>query len=332
MSIPSSRFTKAFERFKKSRFNMPVAFVMVFLLDIALLWISIYSSTDACMARILMSLITLFGFVWLGVNDPKKLMILATAIFLAIVPIHAVMYADALCSLEYPDHMDPDKYVMSEVNVEPYLGNGEMRYFNFTAVVPGNAENVSIELKVMDGTYAGKIYYDENMTRYNGTNETVFYSNVELGPGTYVFSVYAYENGKIVNDTGLYYFYGPQNLERNDFIITVLPYSLIKIFLEIGGLTYILVGMYWWTRIASRKRKEALTVTKEEGEMIKCPVCEHRIPYGTRTCPYCNAELEYDEEQEGKGEKESVEDKIEEKDGTRSTVGHEGEEEAKEES
>jgi len=42
------------------------------------------------------------------------------------------------------------------------------------------------------------------MERYNGTNETIFYSVVELDRGTYVFSVYVYENGEMVNGSGLF--------------------------------------------------------------------------------------------------------------------------------
>jgi len=85
-------------------------------------------------------------------------------------------------------------------------------------------------------------------------------------------------------------------MEKQDFVIFSLKYSVIHIFLQIGSLTYILIGMYWWTRVASERKREALTVRKEEGNMIECPVCEHKIPFGTKTCPYCSAELRYEED------------------------------------
>jgi len=158
MNIPSSGPKGSFESFKKSRFSMPVAFVMVLVLDMLLLWISVNSPEDACLAGILVGMISIFGFVWLGVNQPRKLAILATVIFLIMVPAYSVMYADALYSVQYPDTIDPDYYVVSEVSVDPYVGSASTQEFNFTAVVPGNATNISIDLKVMSGTNLGTLY------------------------------------------------------------------------------------------------------------------------------------------------------------------------------
>ena len=281
---------------EEKRLNMPLAFALVLLTNLGLIWISVNSPQDACMAGILMGVISFFGFVWLGIKEPKKLAILATVIFLIMVPAYSVMYTDALYSVQYPDSIDSEHYVVSEVNVEPYIGGNSRQSFNFSAVVPGQASNITIRLKVMSGIDMNKQYYEGWMERYNGTNETTFYSEVQLDRGTYIFSIYVYNNSKLVNNTGSFFFFGPQNIEKNSFMLVSLPYSALHIFLQIGGLTYILIGMYWWTKVARRQKKEALTVRKEEGEYIKCPVCERPIPYGTRTCPYCGAELEYDEE------------------------------------
>ena len=299
---------EAFQRFKESKLNLPVAFLIVLLLDIVLLWASVNSPADACLAGILISLISVFGFVWLGVKEPKKVLISMTVVFLILSPVYATMYTDALYSLDYPMDTDPVNFGISQVDVRPYVGSASTQSFNFTATVPGNASDTYVRLKVMGARDIESTYYDSNMSRINGSGSTMFYSNVELGPGTYVFRLVVYRNGSLVNGTDQIYYFGPQNLEKSEFFTLFIPYSFITIFLQTGGLAYILAGMYWWTRIARGKKKEALTVRKEEGEMAKCPVCEHKIPYGTRTCPYCGAELEYDEENKDEKEEAGTED------------------------
>jgi len=309
MSALSSGLSESFERFKKSILRFPVSFLLVFLLDIALMRMSIADPANACFVTIIIGLITVFGFVWLGVNEPKKLIVLVTVVFLSIGPVYAVMLADSLYDIQYPDTLDAERYGLSEVDVNPYIGDFGTDSFNFSAKIPGYANDTDVKLKIMDGRNLFTVYYEGNMTRMNGTNETIFYSNVELEHGTYCFRVIVYKHQEVVEGTDSFYYYGPQNMEKSDFILISLPYALAGVFLQISGLSYILVGMYWWTRVARGKRKEMVTVRKS-GEGTKCPICEHPIPYGTKTCPYCNAELEYEEKST---EKPVAEEKSEKK-------------------
>ena len=306
---------EAFRRFKESKWNLPVAFITVLLLDIALLWASVNSPTDACLAGILISVISVFGFVWLGVKDPKRVLISVTVVFLVLSPIYANMYTDALYSLEYPMDMDSDRFEISQVDVRPYVGSASTQNFNFTATVPGNATNISLVLKVLTARGMNEVY-GGNMSRMNATDGSIFYSNISLDAGSYVFRVVVYENGDLVDGTDMIYYYGPENMEKGDFFSMYIPYAFVTVFLQIGGLSYILAGMYWWTRIARGRRREAVTVRKNEEEGTQCPICEQRIPYGTKTCPYCGAELEYDAEDEKKEESADKETVSEENTGS----------------
>ena len=319
MKNPGSAQKKLFERIKKGRIKYPLSFALVFLLDAALLKISVVSPGDACMAFILIGLVSLFGFVWMGVNEPKKLFVLVSVLFLTLSPIYTIVSADAMYEVQYPDHLDPDQYTVSEIGVSPYVGSAERQEFNFTAVIHGPANDTNVYLNIMDGRNLDMLHPKIEMDRYNDTasNRTIFYVNYELEPGTYTFNMTVYQNGEKANGPDTFYYYGPQNLEEGSFILTALPYMTASLFMNISGLTYILVGMYWWTLIARNKRKGAMTIAKPtEGNTIKCPVCEQALPYGTETCPYCGAEIEYEEASpdENKAEEPEDDEKVEEAD------------------
>jgi hypothetical protein len=199
-----------FETIKKSSMRYPLSFTLVFLLDAALLKISVVSPGDACMAFILIGLVSLFGFVWLGVNEPKKLFVLVSFLFLTLSPVYAMVSADAMYDVQYPDHLDPEQYTISEIGVSPYVGSAERQEFNFTAVIPGPANDTSVYLNIMDARNLDMLHSKIEMQRHNDTanNRTVFYVNYELGPGTYTFNMTVYQNGEKVNGPDAFYYYG----------------------------------------------------------------------------------------------------------------------------
>ncbi len=296
------------ESFKKSRLNTPAVFIIVFVVDTVLLWMSANSWTDTCLIGILMGLFTIFGFTWLGVEEPKKILILITVMFVLLSPVFSFMHVEVVYDQEYPLQIPGNDSVISSVSVDPYIGNSEKQSFNFTAVVKGSASNISINLTVIDGLN-GRVAAHAQMKKaaFNSTeNTTLFYSNVVLDVGNYAFIMDPYYNDTGKKLASFYYpFRGPQNAEKSEMFVRAMPYSFAAIFLQIGGLSYILAGMYWWTRVARDKKREVITVRKEEGQTMKCPVCEHSIPDGTETCPYCGAEIQYEEA--GTGETDETE-------------------------
>ena len=302
-SYPSELKSKVVEKARKMHLLIPLAFLMVFLGDIALMYLSFLAPSQACLVVILIGLVSAFGFIWMEIKEPKKLLVLVTLVFLLAAPVYSFMYTDSLYSMEYPMDVDYSNYPIKTVGVSPYTGNGGASYFNFTASVPGNMSHMYAKLRIMDEITLDTVK-TVNMSSYFSENNTVFYSNTELGQGRYAFQFLLYNNSEKMNGTDMAYFFGPQNMDKTSFAIQFIPYSLVIIFVNISGFSYILIGLYWWTRWAKKEKRKAVTVRKDE-EGTKCPICGNRIPEGTKTCPYCGAELEYSD-----GKPDAEEEKV----------------------
>ncbi len=303
-SYPSELKSKVVEKARKRHLLIPLAFSMVFLVDIALLYLSFRAPSQACLVAILIGLVSAFGFIWMEIKEPKKLLVLLTLLFLLVAPVYSFMYTDSLYSIEYPMDVNYSNYPIKTVGVSPYTGTGEPAYFNFTASVPGDMSHMSGQLRIMDEISHSTVK-TVNMSSYVQENKTIFYSNIELNRGRYAFQFLLYNNSEKMNGTDLAYFFGPQNMDKPSFAVQFIPYSIVIIFFNISGFSYILIGLYWWTRWAKKEKKKAVTVSSGEDGM-KCPICGNRIPEGTKTCPYCGAELEYQEDEENGDKEEKV--------------------------
>ena len=283
------------------------AFALVVIIDVLLLYAMIYYPENSCLAVIGIGVLTPFVFIWFKMKNIKNLFILTTVVFLILSPILAGIVTEKLYSGN-PILYSRDN-IMNDGKVIPYIGNGENRTFNFRVVVSSNS-NATVYLNLTD-MYGGEHYYPMNTT-----DNITYYRELNLDKGVYAF--YFSIKTSNTNNTSTewkytFWNYGPLNMEEGDYFIQSLLPAFLATFIYFGLLSYILLGMYWWTQIAKQKKKEMVTVKKpEEGDSVRCPVCGNKIPKGAEKCPYCGAELIYDKEQEEEKSDEGQQEEEEE--------------------
>ncbi len=294
---------------KKKGLLLPMAFLAVLLIDLLILYGTIQSPQNFCLGVVGIGIITPFAFIWFRIKNPKLLFALITGIFLVVAPMFSVMAAEYIYSAE--PRLFSDNDAMKDGRTEPYTWNGETRTFNFTVLASSEYldmahYNDTVYLNISDPN--GNV---SNYTMYQGENTAdgyiEFYRPVELEKGVYSFYFSIKKSNNTSTDwTYTVWSYGPLNLEKTEHILSTMPYAFLATFMYFGFLSYIITGMYWWTQIARKKKKDMVTVRKDagDGDGLKCPVCGNRIDEGIETCPYCGAELEYEEDEE---ENESVE-------------------------
>ncbi len=298
---------------KEKGILLPMAFFVVLLIDLVILYGIIQSPQNFCLGVVGIGIITPFAFIWFRIRKPKILFALITAVFLVVAPMFSVMAAEYIYSAEPRLFSDSD--AMKDGKIDPYTWNGETRIFNFTVLASSEYLNIS--------HYNDTVYLNLSDPNGNVSNYTMsatgsmddgyieFYRPVELEKGVYSF----YFSIKKSNNTSTEWVYtlwsyGPLNLEKSEHILSTMPYAFLATFMYFGFLSYIITGMYWWTQIAKKKKKEMVTVRKDavhNGEGLKCPVCGNGISEDVETCPYCGAELEYEENEEDNGTADSDE-------------------------
>lgn len=285
---------------------IPVAFLTVLLIDIAIFYALLLSSQSFCLALIGIGVLTPYGLIFFRIKEPKKLLILTTILFLILGAVFTVMSVENLYSKE-PVLYSSDG-TMKEGTVEPYIGSGSNSSFDFSVMVSSEylkKENTSstVYLNITDENGKESHYIMSNISTVENGAYVKYGRTLNLGKGVYsfFFSV-KQENTSSVSwkktDRNDGTFNGVLNIQKDEYILSSLPTMYLATFMYFGFLSYILIGMYWWTRIAKEKKRRMVTVRKgEDGEGLKCPVCGNRIDEDTKTCPYCGAELEHEEDE-----------------------------------
>ncbi len=307
---------------EEKKMLIPVAFLAVLLIDIVIFYGTLLSPQSFCFGLVGIGILTPYGLILFRITNPKKLLILVTVLFLILAPLFTVMSVENVYSNE-PVLYSSDS-TLKQGTVDPYIGNGENSSFDFTVLISSKylekentSFNVYLNITDMNGK---KSQYNMSLIK-NGTY-LEYQKTLDLDKGVYTF-FFALKSKNATatswKNTTLYdgVLNGVLNVEKGDFIIASLPMMYMATFMYFGFLSYIIVGMYWWTRIAKERKRRMVTVKKEEGSSggLKCPVCGNPISEGTETCPYCGAELEHeeDEEEHGSSHEEQVgEDEAEE--------------------
>ncbi len=301
MSEPKNFQEKLLDTLRKKKILIPTAFAVVVVIDIFLLYSMIYYPENSCLAVMGVGALTPFIFIWFKITNIKKLLILTTVVFLILSPVLAGMATEKLYSGN-PILYSKDE-IMKEGKVIPYIGNGEEMSFNFSVVV--SLSNATPYLNLTD-MYGNKHHYPMNTT-----DNITYYRELNLDKGVYAF--YFSIKTSNTNNTSTEWIYtlwdyGPLNMEKGDYFVQTLLPAFLATFIYFGLLSYILIGMYWWTQVAKEKKRRMVTVKRtEEGESPVCPICGNKIPTGIEKCPYCGAELEYESEAEEEREESGEE-------------------------
>ena len=318
MNEPKNFQERVVSTLKEKGMLVPTAFLVAFLMDILFLYGLIYSPENSCLAIIGIGALTPFVFIWFRITDAKKLFVYITVLFLIFAPVYAALFSQAV--YDSNPMLESSNGSLRNGTVTPHTWNGGIHSFNFTVdVSPQYVSNASYNYTVyvnITDSNTGK-WINESMNDHG--NE--YYKVLNLSKGVYYFYFLIKKEGPNAtywNYTDRYSGAVPAmmiNMDLGEVVMNVLPMAFGATFLNLALLSYILLGMYWWTQIAKQKKKEMVTVRKsEEGESVRCPVCGNKIPKGAEKCPYCGAELIYDKEQEEEksdGEQEEEDGKVE---------------------
>ncbi len=289
---------KLIKTLKDKKLLLPSALSVAFLIDLLIIYGMVASPENSCFGSIAIGILTPLTFLWFKIDRPKDMLIYMTVVFLILSPVAAVIYAGEAYS------SDPVVYshdgLLKDGKVSPHVWNGNAHEFNFT---------VELSRDKMKKNYTYTVYVNiTNPDTKETINETmnksgdIYYREIRLEKGLYFFYYIVKANNSnesAWNITNMYSGIWPAaiNMDRGELTMKLLPITFGGVFLNSAFLSYIIVGMYWWTRIAKERKRRMVTVKKPEiGEELKCPICGNRIAPGTKTCPYCGAELEYEEE------------------------------------
>jgi len=281
----------------------------------------------------------MFGIPYLfGVRKAKPFLVFGTVIMILTAVLFGALLTQFLFTKTGPYALGPlhdSDNLLKDGTVSPYTGNSDTR-FSFTVSYKGNASDVKVDLLVYSNgehpSFSEKKYAD-------GSSEWVLRrSMTPMGQGSFKTNItslendlyrYAYQANVTTGTKWALYNtttagYGPITVQFSTVMMDNILWFSIVIFIIVGLLYYVLIGMFWWTQRAKREkekyldrvdeddkeeRKEGAKSGKKKSEFT-CSSCGADVSVDDSKCPKCGESFDGDDAGEkGKdmkaGEKES---------------------------
>ncbi|MDD1768837.1 MAG: zinc-ribbon domain-containing protein [Methanomassiliicoccales archaeon] len=311
---PAGDLRKKFEEFKGKKYAIPIGLV----LTIAVTTLLLVFLLDACLSVILIAILAYAIPFYFGLKNRKRLALfgLALFIFLGFVFAATVFYAYT----GYPgDHISSEDSVLVNGTVNPYKADASAT-FTYSVMLAGGNESGKVWANISSFGIGEAYSANQTMEPYEPTpipGGQVFVLNKTMPAGVYAYHFASFD-GTSWHRTSIQGL-GPLSLADDAFFGQLLYQGMIRVWLQIATLFYMIIVLTWWMD-NSKKRAGELRKQAEEGkkkkdagrpekgkeaqtdikkkivEKLVCSECGAEVPADAKKCPQCGEPFEEEAE------------------------------------
>jgi hypothetical protein len=295
-------FKERFEEFKKTKWAIPIGLAITIVVCIVLLLTTWYM----CFSYAIIAILAFAIPYYFGMTGLKKLALFGLVLFVILGVSFGIYTADFYKNLE-GDPVSSSDDVLTNGTMES-IGGDEFKYQVFLADGNGSEEVVVL----VGGNFGAVLVHNETMDPWgSSTSEGQLYGkNLTVEDD----DLYTYRFGTSVDgDEGTKWVYtisgiGPLRMPQTDFVISWIISDILVVFLNIGILFFILLGIVFWTK-SSRKRYENIQRERDQlglpeeppdeivsDEKFVCSECGMEVPADATECPQCGEVFEDESE------------------------------------